>query len=315
MNTPSYLKLDHDITLLSAFKTPARVRYFFDMHEHADVEKLHDIYLFSQSKCIPLVIIGWGTNCLFAFDMFEGIIVRSRDTGWETPFDRDGREYVRIHSGEMSHFVAQKLYDHHGISTLVPWIGLPGTFGGATVGNAGCFGVEMSDIFVESEVLDLATGEVKIWRKSDMDYSYRHSALKWQERYYVISTLIDLTPLGGEYETFTPENLKSIRKIKQPSGFSCGSFFTNSFPTEDQKSTLVEFLTPMGTLSSGRLIDQAWLKWTRIGGVKISEQHGNFFINDAKASWQDVLALRDMVKKEILQKYEVELHEEVRIIQ
>jgi UDP-N-acetylmuramate dehydrogenase len=110
--------------------------------------------------------------------MFEGIIVRSRDTGWETPFDRDGREYVRIHSGEMSHFVAQKLYDHHGISTLVPWIGLPGTFGGATVGNAGCFGVEMSDIFVESEVLDLATGEVKIWRKSDMDYSYRHSALK-----------------------------------------------------------------------------------------------------------------------------------------
>jgi hypothetical protein len=58
MNTPSYLKLDHDITLLSAFKTPARVRYFFDMHEHADVEKLHDIYLFSQSKCIPFVIIG-----------------------------------------------------------------------------------------------------------------------------------------------------------------------------------------------------------------------------------------------------------------
>lgn len=314
MNTPPYLKIDHDITLLSAFKTPARARYFFDMHEHADVEKLHEIYLFAQAQKLPLIIIGWGTNCLFAFDMFEGIVVRNRDTGWETPFDRDGREYIRVHSGEMSHFVAQKLYDHHGVSTLVPWIGLPGTFGGATIGNAGCFGVEMADIFVEAEVLDIQTGEVKNLKKSDMNYSYRNSSLKWLDRYYVISTLIDLTPLGGEYETFTPENLKSIRKVKQPAGFSCGSFFTNSFPTEEQKDSLTEFLTPMGTLSSGRLIDKAGLKGTRVWGIKVSEQHGNFFINDAKASWQDILALRDMVKKEILEKYWVSLHEEVRII-
>jgi len=58
MNTLPYLKLDHDITLLSAFKTPARARYFFDMHEHDDVEKLHEIYLFSQANNLPLVIIG-----------------------------------------------------------------------------------------------------------------------------------------------------------------------------------------------------------------------------------------------------------------
>jgi UDP-N-acetylmuramate dehydrogenase len=311
---PPFLQLDHDITLLSAFKTPACARYFFDMHEHTDVEKLHEIYLFSQAKQIPLVIIGWGTNCLFAFDMFEGIIVRNRDTGWEAPFERDGREYIRIHSGEMSHFVAQKLYDHHWVSTLVPWIGLPGTFGGATIGNAGCFGVEMADVFVESEVLDIHTGEVNNLKKSDMNYSYRNSSLKWLDRYYVISTLIDLTPLGGEYETFTPENLKSIRKVKQPAGFSCGSFFMNSSPSDDQKTTLSEFLTPIGTLSSGRLIDQAGLKGTRVWGIKVSEQHGNFFINDAKATWQDVLGLRDLVKKEILEKYGIDLHEEVRII-
>lgn len=314
MKTPQYLKLDYDITLLSAFKTHARARFFFDMHENSDIEKLHEIYLFSQSEQIPLIIIGWWTNCLFAFDTFEGIIVRNRDSGWEAPFARDWREYIRIHSWEMSHFVAQKLYDHHGISTLVPWIGLPGTFWGATIGNAWCFGVEMSDIFVSAEVLDLYTGEVKDIRKVDMNYSYRNSSLKWLDRYFVVSTLIDLTPLGGEYETFTPDNLKSIRKVKQPAWFSCGSFFTNSFPSDSQRDTLAEFLTPMWTLSSGRLIDKAWLKWTRIGGVKVSEQHGNFFINDTKASWQDILTLRDRVKNEVLEKYWVELHEEVRII-
>ena len=147
MNTPPYLQLDHDITVLSAFKTPARARYFFDIHEHADIDHLPEIYQFSRESGLPIVLLGAGTNCLFAFDVFEGIIVRNRNTGWEAPFDRDGREYIRIHSGEMTHFVAQKLYDHHGISTLIPWIGLPGTFGGATVGNAGCFGMEMADIF------------------------------------------------------------------------------------------------------------------------------------------------------------------------
>lgn len=110
--------------------------------------------------------------------MFDGIIIRNRNTGWQEIFDRGGHEHIRIHSGEMSHFVAQKLYDHHHVSTLIPWIGLPGTFGGATIGNAGCFGMEMSDIFVEAEVLDLATGEIHVWEKDDMQYSYRHSALK-----------------------------------------------------------------------------------------------------------------------------------------
>ena len=49
--------------------------------------------------------------------------------------------------------------------------------------------------------------------------------------------------------------------------------------------------------------------------MKVSEQHGNFFINDEKATWHDVLALRDIVKTQIFEKYGVELHEEVRIVQ
>jgi len=49
--------------------------------------------------------------------------------------------------------------------------------------------------------------------------------------------------------------------------------------------------------------------------VKVSEQHGNFFINDEKATWQDILELRDRVKKTVFDIYDVELHEEVRIIQ
>jgi len=133
----------------------------------------------------------------------------------------------------------------------------------------------MSDICIEVEVLDRETGERVIFFHDDMKFAYRESFLKWNSRYFVLSTLINLSSLGGEYESYTPENLRSIRKIKQPSGFSCWSFFTNIVPTELQKESLFDFLTPLGTLSAGRLIDKAWLKWTRIGGIKVSE-HGNF---------------------------------------
>jgi UDP-N-acetylenolpyruvoylglucosamine reductase len=146
MKLPHGLQEDIDITHLSAFKTPARTRYFYDITEREEALGLKGISDFAKKHEIPLVIIGAGTNCLFAFDVFDGIIVRNRNMGWEDlhnidgqPFipqfiddsgyqkwsDIPGYTYVRVNSGELSHNIAMKLYTNYGISTLVPWIGLP----------------------------------------------------------------------------------------------------------------------------------------------------------------------------------------------
>lgn len=85
----------------------------------------------------------------------------------------------------------------------------------------------MSDIFVEIEAFDLETGNIKTFKYKDMQFSYRESVLKNNPRYFVVSTLVDLIPRGGEYESHTPESLRAARKEKQPAGFSCGSFFKN----------------------------------------------------------------------------------------
>lgn len=78
--------------------------------------------------------------------------------------------------------------------------------------------------------------------------------------------LLDVSPFENkDYGQFTPADIQAIRKVKQPPGFSCGSFFKN----------------PPG-MSAGKMIDESGLKGTRVGGVKVSEQHGNFFINDQK---------------------------------
>src|SRR5262249_40660002 len=42
---------------------------------------------------------------------------------------------------------------------------------------------------------------------------------------------------------------------------------------------------------AGKLVDELGLKGTRVGGVKVSEVHGNFIVNDAHGTAADVLGL------------------------
>lgn len=198
-----------------------------------------------------------------------------------------------VFSGELVSPVALKLEQEYNNPILLPWIGLPGTFGGAIVGNAGCFGLETSQILKSVKLYDIGAATYQNFTKDELDYRYRHSTLKNQPNLFVISAIFDITA-----PIIPPTDARLFRKDKQPGGWSCGSFFAN----------------PDG-YSAGKLIDEAGLKGTHIGGIRISERHGNFFLNDGTATYSEVLALKDLAKKTVREKFGVELHEEVRIIE
>ena len=94
------------------------------------------------------------------------------------------------------------------------------------------------------------------------------------------------------------KEIDEIRRGKQPTGYTCGSFFKN--PSKEK--------------SAGFLIEKAGLKGTRIRGAEISTKHANFFMNVADASAADILALRDLAKKTVKEKFGLNLEEEVRIL-
>jgi UDP-N-acetylmuramate dehydrogenase len=320
MQTPHFLKENFNISFLSSFKTEAYARYYFDITSYDDILLLPEVLWFAKELGIPSVIIGWWTNCLFAFDTYEGILIRNRYTGYSEPYDHHGRKYILVHSGEVSTSFSLALYQHYSISTLIPWVGLPGTMGGACIGNAWCFGLEMSDILVEAKVLNLVSGEISSYKNKDFFYRYRESILKEDRDLFVIEMILDVSPQEwNEYASYTPADLQALRRLKQPPGFSCGSFFKNPRLSQYQdfiwwKETLTGERGHSETLSAGKLIDDSWLKWKRIGWVHVSERHGNFFINDEKWSWQDILALRDYVQEKVYEKHGIHLHEEVRIL-
>jgi UDP-N-acetylmuramate dehydrogenase len=186
------------------------------------------------------------------------------------------------------------LSKEHNLPILDRWFGLPGTWGGGIVGNAGCFGLEMAKYFVSCRVYDVHDEAFETIYKDAMGFDYRTSVLKDLKHKIILSAEFDLST------DLDPDRYRDgveFRQLKQPKGFTCGSFFKNPYPHH-----------------AGKLIDDAGLKGTRIGGAEISELHGNFFLNVDNASWHDILGLRDLAQSTVREKFGVELVPEVLIV-
>ena len=78
------------------------------------------------------------------------------------------------------------------------------------------------------------------------------------------------------------------------------------------KSAGCVFRNPPGD-SAGRLIDQAGLKGTRVGGAEVSTVHANFIVNTGNAAGNDILQLIDKVRTTVRNASGVELELEVEI--
>jgi len=82
-------------------------------------------------------------------------------------------------------------------------------------------------------------------------------------------------------------------------GLNAGSIFKNPAPPH---------------LSAGILIEKAGLKGKRVGGIQISEQHANYFVNTGGATSADVTHLIEEVQKTLLHATGITLEPEIRII-
>lgn len=283
------LEQNKDITNLSSFRTPARTKYFFEI-TNDNFTKLKEVLAFTKINNIRKIFIWSWTNLLFAFHEFDWLIIKNSLKGIQVDWN-----FVEVYSWELISPFSLKLKNEYNNPVFSAWTWLPWTIGGAIAWNAWCFWLEIKDNFIECELLDTKTWEIVKMDKKAMNFTYRYSLLKdLQDKYFLIKAKFDL---NWHLDISNAEDLLQERKNKQPSWFTCGSFFKNSVSN-----------------SAGKLIDEAWLKWTRIWWIKISEKHANFFINDQNWTYEDILALKDLAKQKVFEKFGIILEEEVRII-
>ncbi len=62
------------------------------------------------------------------------------------------------------------------------------------------------------------------------------------------------------------------------------------------------------------MVDELGLKGTRVGGARVSLEHGNFLVNDGNATAADVLELIALLQAKAKAERGIELHTEVEII-
>jgi UDP-N-acetylmuramate dehydrogenase len=182
--------------------------------------------------------------------------------------------------------------------------GIPGTVGGAIVGNAGAHGGEVADNLLVAEILQqpaIMQDDVpqrQEWPVDRFEFTYRNSIMKHSSQQMVIlAALMCLEYASKEDVHAKMTQFMDYRHRTQPPGASMGSMFKN----------------PQGDYA-GRLIEVAGLMGTRIGDAQISDKHANFFVNQGQASASDILALIQLAKRHVYKKFDIELELEIELI-
>ena len=175
--------------------------------------------------------------------------------------------------------------------------GIPGTVGGAVYMNAGAYGGEMKDVVTSCRYVG-GDGEIHEMSAAEMQLTYRHSVFSGSSM-VITSVTMELVPGDKAEIKSRMEELMQRRRDKQPLNFpSCGSTFKR----------------PDGYFAAA-LIEECGLKGFTIGGAQVSEKHSGFVINRGHATFEDVMAVVNEVKRVVLEKKGVELECEMLILQ
>ncbi|HWP59629.1 MAG TPA: UDP-N-acetylmuramate dehydrogenase [Candidatus Acidoferrales bacterium] len=248
-----------------------------------------------NARRVPFWLLGNGSNVLISDRGVRGAVLKL-----EGEFKR--AEW-RVQNGEAlvtagaAYPIARLVREaaRKGLAGLEFAEGIPATVGGAIVMNAGAYGSEMQKVVARVEGVD-AHGEEKSLPREELGFSYRSTCLPPG---FIVTRVCFVLLRGSAPEI--QERLRALvarRKQTQPAGLpNAGSMFRN----------------PEGDFA-GRLIEAAGLKGRRIGRAEISQRHANFIVNLGGARAAEVKRLMDLARREVKEKFAVELVPEVRLI-
>jgi len=247
----------------------------------------------------PFTLLGGGSNVLISDAGIPGLTIINQCKGAHWPESSEQNEQasvlVTVEAGApLAGFARESI--NRGLAGLSWAVSIPGSVGGAVVGNAGAHGGDIASVLASVQVW--RAGRLETWTPEKLDFSYRRSRLKDAtesgESPIILSATFRLTP---DVDGSAGERAKAAiqhRRRTQPTEKSAGSIFKN----------------PPGDYA-GRLIEAVGLKGRCVGEACISEKHANFIINRGAATAADVVALMNLARAEVWRAFGVLLEPEI----
>ena len=240
---------------------------------------------------VKFFLLGRGSNLVVRDGGFRGVVICLSAPEFSR-IEIDGPR-LRAGAGAKSKelAVAAKRAGLSGVEFLE---GIPGSIGGALRMNAGAMGGETFLVVETVRVMDF-TGNIRELMPAEMSVSYRSCATL--KSHVALGAVFRCAPAPREEIEARMKAFSEKRWSSQPAAPSAGCMFKNP-----------------AAMPAGKLIDELGLKGTKVGGARVSPEHGNFLVNDGGATARDVLDLIEFLQAKAKAERGIELSPEVEIL-
>lgn len=347
------MMFQEDIPLkeFNTFGIDVMARYFACFNNIGSLQEMLEAYRhFKTGDNHPLLVLGGGSNILFTKDV-DGLVLKNEISGIEKTGEDDGHYFIKAGAGVNWHrFVLYCLeHDYAGVENLAL---IPGSVGASPMQNIGAYGVEIKDVFHSLEAMEISTGKMVTFSKSDCAFGYRESVFKnkCKGEYIITSVTYRLNKIPvyntsygaieAELEKEKPASISiqaiaraviNIRSSKLPDPAvigNAGSFFKNPEISQSRFEELKErFPGIVGypvdngqvKLAAGWLIEQcgpvagkSW-KGYRIGDAGCHEKQALVLVNHGHATGSHLFNLSASIMESVFEKFSVTLEREVNV--
>lgn len=256
------------------FRTGGLAELFYQPVDEEDLA----LFLQNLPECVPVTIVGIGSNLLVRDGGVPGVVIRLSPKNFGQVQQVSPKGFLVGAGTADKHLAAAALKAE--IAGFHFYHGIPGGLGGALKMNAGANGVETAARVVKVYALD-RKGQRHILNLKDMHYSYRHCDIP--KDFIFTAALLEGEPGHKDAIRAAMDEVALHRETVQPIREKTGG------------ST---FKNPENT-SAWRVIDEAGCRGLRIGGAQMSEMHCNFMINTGQATGYDLEALGETVRARV----------------
>ncbi|MGQ4005634.1 UDP-N-acetylmuramate dehydrogenase [Francisellaceae bacterium CB300] len=204
---------------------------------------------------------------------------------------------LSVESGALLQDLALATYEV-GLSGIETFYDVPASVGGALIMNAGAYGDEIYTFVKSVKVLDIKSCQIKEYQKAEIDYGYRYSMFKGDENICILSAEFEFEKKPKAEIKAKLDDIYSRRLANLPQKPTAGSVFKR----------------PQANVPVGVMVEELGLKGKIIGDAQISPKHGGIIVNNGHATGADIIRLIDYIKAQILEHYNINLHEEQIVV-
>ena len=325
----------------NTFGIDVTARFFSEIFSE---EELSELLLSDKIKPLDKLMLGGGSNVLLTHN-YDGIVIKISILG--ISIINDERDFVLVEAGagvawhDLVLFCVENNWG--GIENLSL---IPGTVGAAPMQNIGAYGQEVKDVFHSLDGVFIDTADRKTFYHDECKFGYRESIFKHElkEKFIITKVRLQLAkqPVINISYGSVKRELEKLKitapTIKDVSNVVCGirisklpdpviignagSFFKNPLVSKEKFESLkkdypeIVFYPAADEqikLAAGWLIEKCGWKGKRLGNAGSHEKQSLVLVNYGGASGADILKIAGEIKKSVLEKFGVDIQEEVNI--